>query len=170
MMALYADALRVQCEAMLTQAKRADERGYCVLVHGLNSGALDNGFLYGPFAGALLRWLEERRSNAARRVAVVNVFPEAAAATTGKPFDGALSFSLELPKTRSWRPICSAIELMSAKRERVEGVYQTRGTGVFVWKPMSSCHHYSGSGRTALETLLRILEIPHHRRIMTGRP
>ena len=150
MLALHADAVEAQCRALLAQARRADERGYCVMVHGMNPAGSEDGFLYNGFAGAFWRWLDARRSAGARRVAVIHVFPTKEGITSGKPFIGKVSFSLELPKTRSWRPICSAIELMSAKRIMVGGSPTVRGTGIFTWRPKSGSHEYSGRGRDAL--------------------
>lgn len=165
-----ADALRAQFEIMLTQARRADERGYMVLLHHLNPDANDYGFLYGSFNAALTRFLEDRRAHGrGRRIAIVHVWPEKDAVLTGKPFDGVLSFSIELPRSREYRPLCDALGLMSARMIRIEGSKRTRekrGTGIFTWTEKSSVHEYSGTGRTALETLLRVLEIPHHRSIL----
>ena len=165
------DALEAQFAIMRVQAKRADERGYMVLVHGLNPDANDYGFLYAGFSMGLQKFFEARRARGSgRRIVVVNVYPAQAAAITGKPFDGPLHFSVELPRTRSWRSICATLALMSAKNVRNQSgwAYEKRGTGVFTWTEKSGSHEYTGDGRTALETLLRILEIPQHRDAMAG--
>jgi hypothetical protein len=166
MIASQVEALQAQFSMMMLQAKRLDERGYCVLVHGLNKDASNDSGLYNQFSGAMLSWLEQRRQHGARRAVVVHVWPDLATFTPADPFVD-VTFNVTLPRRIAWRPLVSAIEIMSAKVVSDKGHRFTRGNGVFAWEELSSFHKFSGHGRTALETLLRIFELPHNRRILT---
>jgi hypothetical protein len=104
MIASHVEALQAQFSIMMLQAKRLDERGYCVLVHGLNKDATNDSGLYNQFSGAMLSWFEQRRQAGARRAVVVHVWPNMEKFTPADPFVDVL-FNVTLPRRKSWARI-----------------------------------------------------------------
>jgi hypothetical protein len=155
----FTTVVEKQCQRMLAAAKRLDERGYIVLVWCRNKdpeGAAPYGIATIMLRETIKAWKQKYR----RSPVVVNVQPlrqtvaDVEAIFAGHIFDASFRFEVTIQRATKLRAIVVALELLTGLLERTE----KQGGYVF-----------SGEGRTAFEALLRVLEMPHHRELMTRR-
>lgn len=167
------DLVKQQTTHLLREARRIDEKGYAVFIHHLNSdGATSH--LYRYFSGAFDNFLDDIRQHPI----IVHVWPDVTKLPdilrTGRVFDYPLRFKCILPRIRRILPIVAAVELMgtTTTTARKDTGYKRRiqGAGtLFEVRSCSSSSAVTGSSKDALLALLRVLDMPHHRAVLTGR-
>lgn len=177
-MSTFTEMLQVQCDQMLAVARRLDERGYAVVVHGLNADGADNRYLYKYFDGALAEYIEciGRRCTGSRMPTIVHVHPTdpdrrkpdnpaALRARGGKLLDHSFNFMMQLPQTKRYKELVAALDFVCQKKEK-RGSTEIKGVGILLATSVSDYIEYTGSGRAAFEILIRYLEMPQHRAIL----
>lgn len=174
----FTEAVQLQTTIMLKIAKRLDEKGYAVMVHGLNRDGKNERYLYTYFSGATPRFLYNWAAhkwgagplNKRRKPVIVHIHPSMASwelvAKTGNVTGNPLAFSCSIPNRKHFKPIHASLDLMCKKYDR-----RTRswgGNGVLEAEVGSDVIHYRGKDKDELELLLRVLDMPPHREILTG--
>lgn len=182
MPATFVEAVASQCRLLTHASKRLDEAGYMVLVHGLNRDTLDGRFMYGHIAGGLESFGKMWARARGLTLVTVDVWPYKddypAIRESGKPFDHGFSSTTTLRLVRRYKPIIAALEIVSARMEAIdpeerrkrlkEAKRYRNGTGVLTMEAMPEEVKFYGSGRPALEVIMRILNMPDHRHLLTG--
>lgn len=179
----YTEALQKQCDLMLKIAKRLDEKGYAVLFHKLNPVAAHEQHTYAYFLGAVTRfagdWSEFRSRGRSRRTVVhpvfLHVWPQEWCGTvrqdielvrrTGKVFDHPFNFRCQIPVRVRYRSIHASLAVMTNNVKRGERATTSDRLNV---RPLSDTLEYVGDTKDQLEILLRILDMPQHRKILLG--
>jgi hypothetical protein len=184
----FTEAVQLQTQIMLNVARRLDEKGYAVILYNLNRDGENERYLYNYLGGALPRLLDDWARYKwgsgplakRRRPVIVHIHPDPihweAVLSTGKVMEHPFTFTCSIPNRVHYREIHATLELMSSKRKhRWRG--EAQGTGVLVRvgkmrttekESASDSLEYRGSTKDALEVLLRVLEMPQHRKILLG--
>jgi hypothetical protein len=158
-------AFRRQTAIMEAAIQRLEDKGYLITLHGLNRFAEDDRYLYRYFLGALDDWVLTWSKKQGRRFIVVRVFPQPK--DNQSPLDGKLTFAFRVRRLVVYRPLIATLNLMSQQKARRSS--ETRGTGFLLGIQGSDYCEYRGTDRSALKTVLNILEMPQHREILLSR-
>lgn len=166
----FEQAVQRQCAHMIRLAQRIDERGYGVMVHGLNKSQSSSLWPYSYYVGGTNRFYDAWRTEFKRKTVLVHVWPKVNGDQLLTEIDGKwqereFRFYLNVGRAVKLRPIIAALELMAETRKGRFGA--TRGGGILSCTQLSDRFEFTGSGRAALTTVLRVLEMPHHREILT---
>lgn len=165
----FESAVQRQCDYLLRAARRLDERGYAVIVHRLNPESTQSNLPFGYFNGALEQyakcWIKEHKCKSV----LVHIWPHAGeellkSMVDGKVFDRPFTFIANVPRALRCRGLVAALELMSSIST---GRGSKRGAGIFHCSRMSDRFEFKGEGRNALEAMLRMLDMPQHRELLT---
>lgn len=168
----FTETVEHQCRQMLHAAKRLDERGYILHVWGVNYEDATGKLPFGTTT-VLMKTLEAQwRAKHRRRCVIVHVWPGNMTPSeredmhrTGRVFDHPFTFKANVPRTRRLRIIVAALELMSALKTKRYG--PTTGVGMLLRTELSDRFEFAGQGRGALTAVLRVLEMPDHRELLT---
>ena len=169
----FQGAIKVQCDYMLGQAQRVQERGYCVILSNLNPDLQPEtlkfpyGYMSGGFSNMMRTW-NSKRGTHYLSVYVRLLEPE-------KMFDGGLTFKCDIPN-RFWsRELIASLQVVSKFRKWVKTTdpdrnrkYIWRGHGLFQLDEGTETYEVVGANKAALESFLRILEMPQHRKLLLG--
>lgn len=169
-MTTFAELIDLQCAHMTRAAKRLDDKGYIVFVYNLNRYGENDAFPHRYFNGAMWevfnQWCKANR----RQVISVRVVPAPKHVELiqkdGKPFDHPFTFIANIPRAKRCREIVAALELMATTQKGRHGA--ANGVGILRRTELSDRFEFVGEDRAAFETLLRVLEMPHHRALLTG--
>jgi|SRR5215472_3570538 len=133
-------------------AKQLDERGYCVLVHYLNSdGGPCNENLYRYFTGGFEPFLRSLRQHPV----IVHVYPTSTATSYEQGLRNFQHFYVRFRGVRRLKPIIATLNMYNDDFER-------RKYNNGDWE-------YNSRKPEALKLMLQILNIPHHREILTAK-
>jgi hypothetical protein len=160
-------AITRQTELMLKMARQAEQRGYFLVLTGLNDTATKNKYLFsylqGGFTEFFKRWCEANGRKYVRIAVHVVLYP-------GNPrIDaGTLTWRFKLPRTKRFRPIIAALETMGRRRtsRRDPTGY---GSGPLMITELPGYFEISGRDRSSLELAVAMLDMPHHRAILLDR-
>jgi len=135
-------------------AKQLDERGYCVLVHYLNTeGGPDNDNLYRYLVGAVEPFLKSFKQHPV----IVHVYPKFGTKPTyGQAMHEFYRFSVRFRGVKRLKPIIAALNM-----------YNNGDFHCIKYK--TGDREYSSYEPKALKLLLQILNIPHHRELLIER-
>jgi len=159
-------ATRRQAELLVRIAQSCEERGYCILLGGLNQDATNN-YPFGYFIGGMDQWIPDWGKQFGKKYVLVHVRCDRDKMKAGAPPSAAVSnWWLRLPKTRRFKPLVVAFELMAKKRERRR--VSIAGVAVFEQWSGSAFFEFRGRDKSSLDTAIAILEMEHHREIMTA--
>lgn len=155
---MFAEWGATQLELMARAFAHADAHGYCTLIHEQNPDARANKYLYRYFDGALQEWLKDWGRTHGRRCIVLHIYPR----------DDKFVFSFRVPRRDAFKPINAAFEIMSEGRENRWAARSVVTPKAMTRVAFSEYYEYRGLGRDNFELVLCILNMPHHREIMTG--
>lgn len=163
------ETIEVQCACLRAIAKRIDERGYCVILHGVNREGENPKLPHGLIAFSANRMVRQWAKAGRRKIAVVNVHitPQDKMQKVDEganPFNCNLLFECTLPRSRHLRPLIAVMEMSSTMQNGRSGA--TTGVGFLHRTELSDRFEFKGEGREALEGLLRVLEMPCHREML----
>lgn len=165
----FAEVIDLQCAHMARAAKRLDDKGYIVFVYNLNRFGESDAFPHRYFNGAMWEVFHQWRKANRRAVVSVRVVPSAKHVELiqkdGKPFDHPFTFVANIPRARRCREIVAALELMATTQKGRSG--PAKGVGMLRQTQLSDRFEFIGEDRAAFETLLRVLEMPHHKALLT---
>ena len=156
------EAAAAQVQLITRAAERAHVKGYFAVVHQLNPDARSDRHLYSYFAGALTRWARDWCVAHRRYCIVVDIFPGRQGV-----LDDTLIFKLKIPRRKPLQPIIVALQLMSKKKAKRWA--PAEGTGTLIMVPFTDYMEFAGEGREALEVAIAVLDMAHHRAILTAR-
>jgi len=183
----FTEALTKQTTIMLNLARRLDEKGYAVVVHFLNRDGSHENHPYGYLATSTDRFLSEWADNTSvgvpratrKRPIIIHVIPtqqewvsgqiigyDMTPWRNGKMLTTPFQFRCKIPDHVRYRPINSSLELMSSIKKGRHG--GAMGNGVLSAVRVSGYVEYQGDTKTKLEILIRMLEMPEHRKILRG--
>lgn len=164
----FSDTIETQCAHLRAIGKRIDERGYCVILHGVNREGENPKLPYGPMMYVTDRFVKKWAKASRRKIAVVNVWvhhKDKGRVDGGmNPFDCNPVFECSVPRSRHLRPMVAVLEMSSTTQKGRRGT--TTGVGFLQGTELSDRFEFRGDGRVALESLLRILDMPCHREML----
>ena len=168
----YADDLQTQILIMQGVARSLDERGYAMIMTRQNRNGANPKFLYSALGAGLREYLKDTGGIRKHRPVIIYVGLQRAYREVESPGDmlndSDMGFMIQMPVTKRYAALVSALELMSEVRQGRRARNYT-GNGVFRATRMASYTEFRGDGRTALEVLVRTLEMPQHRRLLLSR-
>lgn len=178
----FASMVAAQAQILMHASKRLDTHGYLVTIGGLNKDGKDNRFGFGYMIGGLHEMARAWAKAKNVETVIVNVWPDdsdiSAIREDGKPLDHGFHTNVVLRPVRRYKPIISSLELFSAKMEALDpekrkrklktGVRYRSGTGVLTMTEQTDNVAFYGPGRAALETIMRVLNMPDHRHLLRG--
>lgn len=166
--ATLTEVIETQCAHLRAIGKRIDERGYCVILHGVNREGENPKLPHGMVSFTANRMVRQWAKAGRRKVAVVNVWvsPHDKGRVNGgmNPFDCKLSFECTIPRSRHLRPLVAVLEMSSTAQSGRSGA--TTGVGFLHRTELSDRFEFKGEGREALEGVLRVLEMSCHREML----
>jgi hypothetical protein len=165
----FVQAIENQLATLKAMAEQLDTRGYCLCVSGLNKDARNNAHLNSQFAGAFAsftqKWaLDKRRKR--RFPIIVWLFPGQTPIAGQSVFDVSFNFYVEIPNRQHFRIINLALQWISHLHETPK--FKTTivpGKTLSTYKSANRIE-YRGQGKANLRTMLRVFEIPLHRKIL----
>lgn len=165
----FSETIETQCAHLRAIGKRIDERGYCVILHGANREGENPKLPHGMIAFAASRMVHQWAKSHRRKIAVVNVWvtgkDKLAVDKGANPFDGGVFFTCNVPRSRHLRPLVAVLEMSSTTQKGRSGA--TTGVGFLRRTELHDRFEFKGEGREALESMLRVLEMPCHREMLT---
>lgn len=164
----FNETIETQCAHLRAVGKRIDERGYCVILHGVNREGENPKLPHGMMSFTVNRMVRQWAKAGRRKVAVVNVhvYPQDKQKVDKgtSPFDCRLTFECTVPRSRHLRPLVAVLEMASTTQRGRSG--STTGVGFLRSTELSDRFEFRGDGREALESVLRVLEMPCHREML----
>jgi hypothetical protein len=170
-----------QAALMRKAIERVETKGYYITFAGLNQDGTDPRYIFNYFGGGLNQYLDTALALRGRRLVKVLVWlhdkgtrkdPDPIkleAIRTGRLFDYPFGFKAILPDRKAYMPIITALELMSKKKVKTgKRSYEFKGSGFLNQENVGGRAEFVGHGREPFETVLRVLEMPHHRAILLG--
>jgi len=148
-------AVEKQTRVIIKMAQQCEQFGYFYALHALNP-ELRNDKPYGYFVGGMGAFVEQWCETHGRRYIRINVF------CYGEP---GMHFKFRVRRTARLRQLVDALEMFAKRRNRNEK--ETSGTGIIVSHERSNFFEFHGKGYEALETVVSVLNMPHHRAILT---
>ena len=162
------ETIETQCAHLRAIAKRVDERGYCVILHGVNREGENPKLPHGLLAFSSNRIVEQWAKAHRRKIAVVNVWlqhrDKAKVDNGANPFDCEFIFECTVPRSRHLRPLVAVLEMSSTTQKGRSG--STTGVGFLRGTELSDRFEFKGENKQALESLLRVLEMSCHRQML----
>lgn len=159
------ETIETQCAYLRALAKRVDERGYCVILHGVNREGENPKLPHGLIAFSAHRMVRQWAKEGRRKIAVVQVWlqpKDKIKVDKGEnPFTCDIVFDCSIPRSRHLRPLVAVLEMSSTTQKGRYG--STTGVGFLRGTELSDRFEFKGEGREALESLLRVLEMSCHR-------
>jgi hypothetical protein len=164
--ATFTEAVQAQTTIMLNIAKRLDERGYAVIFHDQK---LETQLCHG-----IVTIANEVGGKRRRRPVIVEVRINWPARKTAlkdgswltQPISVPFTFRCRVNSTKAYAPIHAALSMMCVERPR----RWVQASDTIIEKyPMSTMVEYTGRGKNLLEIMIRVLDMPQHRAILTGR-
>jgi hypothetical protein len=165
-------AVAIQCEWLMKQARRAAQHGYYLSITGLNKymEAAELQFPFSYIGGGMSQLIDAWNAENKTRILKVVVSPK----DTELMLRGPLVFSCDIPK-RAWsREIIAALQLISAFKKHIPWKERTgpsptyQGAGLLKVEERSDLYVVRGESSDALQGFLRILEMPQHKKLLTG--
>lgn len=144
-----------QALLIVKMAKQCETMGYFFALHGLNGEAI-NDKPFGYFVGGMGAYVETWARNHGRKYIRINVFHYG----TDK-----MHFKFRILRTARLRPIIVALEMFGRRRTGTEKTWT--GSGMLDCHERSNFFEVSGKGTDALEIACNVLNMPHHRAILT---
>lgn len=164
----FTETIEAQCAHLRALGKRIDERGYCVILHGVNREGENPKLPHGLFAFSANRLVRQWAKAGRRKIAVVNVWiqprDKSKVDKGANPFDCDLFFECTVPRSRHLRPLVAVLEMSSTTQKGRSGA--TTGVGFLRGTELSDRFEFKGEGKQALESLLRVLEMSCHREML----
>ena len=141
----------------------ADERGFMIVLvgppesHRRKYSTIMDTRLFNFLSGGLHRFCDEYARLTGRHIVRVVV-------TEPDP-TGAFVFHFTIPSLVRFKPIVAALDLFSKERKGPH-TREWKGTGFLECTKYSDRYEYLGRSRNALECVVRVLEMKHHREIL----
>lgn len=161
----FSEALEDQLAIMRAAAQSIEKRGYAVLVHNCYGPDMAEpfgfGYLNGGFSKFTYTWA---RTNRSRHLIIDVVYNRVRERPTRwrEVFDKPFSFQLHIPNLKVYAPIFAVLELMAIQ------VKDNRGGKRLHYDKATSYTSVRGEDKDQLDVLLKILNMPQHRAILTG--
>jgi hypothetical protein len=174
----FTEALDAQVALMRDIAQRVDARGWGLIVHRLNMDGRTPSHLYKFLSGGLQQFIIDYSSEAGMRPVLVHVWPDKWMLGDWKALDKVpttvealaldITFTARFDNLKHFGPIFAALELMSA--EQIDNKQTaTKGAGPLVRLETPTYVEFRGRGKTALQVLVRVLDMPQHRKLLMSR-
>ena len=152
---IVADATR-QAQLIIKMAEHCEKMGYFFALHGLNPDASTHK-PFGYFVGGMGAFVEAWAETHGRRYLRINIFHY------GEPM---MHFKFRVRRTARLRQLVVALEMFAKRRKSRRE--QAQGSGLITSTEMSNVFEFSGKGTEALEVVVGVLNMPHHRTILTA--